>query len=108
MMLPQETIDKIKADADKYGFVVPYNGSKSFYLEDKVKGYQAGATEWAGKAQDDAFIRGYACCVACIIKGHGISTEVNEAFNAGIGSLQRCVDANCDEYDIEILKKHFK
>jgi hypothetical protein len=51
MMLPQETIDKIKADADKYGFVVPYNGSKSFYLEDKVKGYQAGATEWAGKAK---------------------------------------------------------
>lgn len=49
--LPKETIDKINAEADKYGFVVPYNGSKSFYIEDKVKGYQAGATEWASNAQ---------------------------------------------------------
>jgi hypothetical protein len=51
--LPQETIDRINAEADKYGFVVPYNGSKSFYIEDKVKGYLAGATEWAGKAETE-------------------------------------------------------
>lgn len=51
MTLPQETIDKINAEADLYGFVVPFDGSKTFYIEDKVKGYQAGATEWAGKAQ---------------------------------------------------------
>jgi hypothetical protein len=49
-MLDNKTIDKINAEAEKYGFVVPYNGSNKFYNEDKVKGYQAGATEWAGKA----------------------------------------------------------
>jgi hypothetical protein len=51
MTLPQSTIDQINAEADLYGFVVPYNGGDSFYIEDKVKGYQAGATEWAGRAQ---------------------------------------------------------
>lgn len=51
MNIPQTTIDRINAEADLYGFVIPYNGSKTFYIEDKVKGYQAGATEWAGKAQ---------------------------------------------------------
>lgn len=51
MTLQQTTIDKINAGADLYGFVVPYDGSNTFYIEDKVKGYQAGATEWAGKAQ---------------------------------------------------------
>jgi hypothetical protein len=51
-MIPKETIDRINAEAEKYGFVVPYNGSDKYYNEDKVKGYQAGATEWAGSAQD--------------------------------------------------------
>jgi hypothetical protein len=49
--LPQSIINQINAEADKYGFVVPYNGSKSFYIEDKVKGYLAGATEWADNAK---------------------------------------------------------
>jgi hypothetical protein len=49
--LSQETIDKINSEADVYGFVVPYDGSSTFYIDDKVKGYQAGATEWAGRAQ---------------------------------------------------------
>jgi hypothetical protein len=51
MTLPQETRDRINTEAEKYGFVVPYDGSNKFYNEDKVKGYQAGATEWAGRAQ---------------------------------------------------------
>jgi len=51
MTLPQETIDRINNEAEKYGFVVPYDGSNKFYNEDKVKGYQAGATEWVGKAK---------------------------------------------------------
>jgi hypothetical protein len=51
MTLPQTTLDQINAEAEKYGFVVPYDGSNKFYNDDKVKGYQAGATEWAGKAQ---------------------------------------------------------
>lgn len=45
--LPKEVVDKINSEADLYGFAVPYNGSNSFYIEDKVKGYQAGATEYA-------------------------------------------------------------
>jgi hypothetical protein len=51
MTLPQTTLDQINSEAEKYGFVIPYDGSKKFYNEDKVKGYQAGATEWAGKAK---------------------------------------------------------
>lgn len=52
MTLPKETLDKINAEADLYGFVIPYDGSNTFYIEDKVKGYQAGATEFAGKAEE--------------------------------------------------------
>lgn len=49
--LSKETIDRINSEADLYGFVVPYDGSNTFYVDDKVKGYQAGATEWAGRAK---------------------------------------------------------
>jgi hypothetical protein len=52
MTLPQTTINRINAEAEKYGFVVPYDGSNKFYNDDKVKGYKAGATEWAGKAEE--------------------------------------------------------
>lgn len=45
--LPKEIQDRINDEADKYGFVVPYDGSNKFYNDDKVKGYQDGATAWA-------------------------------------------------------------
>jgi hypothetical protein len=45
--LPKEIQDKIDDEADKFGFVVPYDGSNNFYKDDKVKGYQSGATVWA-------------------------------------------------------------
>lgn len=45
--LPEEITDQINNEADKYGFVVPYDGSNKFYNDDNVKGYQAGATAWA-------------------------------------------------------------
>lgn len=46
--LPEEITNQINSEADLYGFVIPYDGSNTFYIEDKVKGYQAGATAWAG------------------------------------------------------------
>lgn len=46
--LPKEITDQINNEADLYGFVVPYDGSNTFYIDDKVKGYQEGATAWAG------------------------------------------------------------
>lgn len=59
MTLSQTMIDKINAEAEKYGFVVPYNRSNKFYNEDKVKGYQVGATEWAGNCKElmDALVK---------------------------------------------------
>lgn len=45
--LPEEMQEQINNEADLYGFVVPYDGSNTFYIDDKVKGYQAGATAWA-------------------------------------------------------------
>jgi hypothetical protein len=50
--LSKETLTRINADADRYGFVVPYNGSNKFYNDDKVKGYQEGALHEAERAQD--------------------------------------------------------
>jgi hypothetical protein len=56
----------------------------------------------------NTFIQGYACCLATIIQSHGISTEVREAFKSGIGTLEVCVKANIDQYDLDILKAHFE
>lgn len=45
--LPVEVMKQINDEADKYGFVVPYDGSNKFYDDGRVNGYIAGATEWA-------------------------------------------------------------
>ena len=48
MTLPQETIDRIKADAERR-----YKGKPDSYFPTNhkyVEGHIAGATEWAGKA----------------------------------------------------------
>lgn len=42
--MTEEIKSKIDDQADKYGFQVPYNGTNDFYNEDKVKGFQDGAT----------------------------------------------------------------
>jgi len=61
-----------------------------------------------GKRETDVFIQGYACCIATLIRSHGIDTPIEDAFKAGIGRLKVCIDAGVDEYDLEILKQHFK
>lgn len=55
----------------------------------------------------NAFKQGYACALVCIIQGHGISTEVKEAYRAGLPPLSE-LKGIIDDYDYEILKKHFK
>lgn len=45
--LPVEVVKQINEQADKFGFVVPYDGSNKFYNDDKVEGYKAGATAYA-------------------------------------------------------------
>lgn len=50
--LPVEVVNEINEQADKYGFVVPYDGSNKFYNDDKVEGYKAGATAYASKLQE--------------------------------------------------------
>ena len=47
--LPVEVVTQINEQADKFGFVVPYDGSNKFYNDDKVEGYKAGATSYATK-----------------------------------------------------------
>jgi hypothetical protein len=60
------------------------------------------------KIDKDAFTRGCACAIASIIHGHGIGTETREAFTSCIGSLQECIDAKVDNFDMNILKQYFK
>lgn len=51
------------------------------------------------------FEQGYACAVACIIKGHGEDTSTREALEAGgLTSMGKLLEAKVDPYDIEILK----
>lgn len=45
--LSKEVLEKIHEEADKYAFVVPYDGSNKFYNDDKLYAYIAGATAWA-------------------------------------------------------------
>lgn len=41
--IPKEIQDKINEAADKYGFVVPFNGSNKFYNDNLVDGFLDGA-----------------------------------------------------------------
>lgn len=72
-------------------------------------------TEWldespspsrAGEPKDD-FVKGYACALVCIIQGHGISTEVEDAYKAGLKPIKQ-LKGIIDDFDYSILKKHFK
>lgn len=61
----------------------------------------------AGDTKDD-FVKGYACALVCIIQGHGISTEVEDAYKAGLPTPVSELKGRIDEFDYSILKKHFK
>lgn len=54
------------------------------------------------------FILGASCAIATIVRGHGCGTECEEAFRACIGTWDAFINANPDEYDINILSPHFK
>lgn len=40
--MTEEHKQQIDEAADKYGFVVPFNGTNNFYNDDKVLGFQSG------------------------------------------------------------------
>ena len=42
--IPDDVKKQIDDKADKYGFQVPFDGTNKFYNDDKVKGFQDGAT----------------------------------------------------------------
>ena len=44
---------KIEDEADKYGFVVPYDGSNNFYKPNAVEGFIAGAEWWHSLMQEE-------------------------------------------------------
>lgn len=47
------TLERIFTEADDYGFQVPYDGTKKFYDDSKVKGYIAGAKSERNKVVDE-------------------------------------------------------
>lgn len=50
------------------------------------------------------FNQGYACAVACIIRGQGESTGTREALEvAGLTSLEILIEQGVDPYDVKIL-----
>lgn len=53
---------------------------------------------------DKAFIRGYACAVAIMLRLEGDITSVRELFRDGIGTLKACIDCSVDPYDMEVLR----
>lgn len=57
-----------------------------------------------------AFTQGYIAAISCFIKGHGMGTEVRETYRAGIGksTLKQLKANGVDEYDLQILKEHWK
>jgi hypothetical protein len=82
MILSQEKIDQINSEAEKYGFVVPYDGSNKFYNDDKVRGYQAGATEWADKAQGPLSTLALLRIWLYECKDHGKMLDIDHAIGA--------------------------
>lgn len=56
---------------------------------------------------DAAFVKGYACAVANLIRDHGMCTEAKDLFNAGCGSIAQLEAQGVDSYDIEVLRQHF-
>lgn len=50
------------------------------------------------------FTQGYACALACIVRGHGANTEIEDALIANnMTSVQDLIDAGVDPHDIEAL-----
>ena len=79
MILPNETIEKIKADAERYaGLMVWVNQSAEpdgpiFHEYISAKSYEAGATEWAKRAEEHLipaleWIKKYGPCDALTVK----------------------------------------
>lgn len=56
---------------------------------------------------NNEWIKGYACAIAVFIKAHGHSSELDDVFKAGL-TIERCIEADVDEHDLEILKECFK
>lgn len=60
------------------------------------------------KLRDEAFLQGYACCLATLIRLNGINdTHSDELFTAGIGTLSKAKEAGVDEYDMDELTKYY-
>jgi hypothetical protein len=60
------------------------------------------------KKKEDKWLQGYACCVAMLLKKDGMNTtNSDELFREGIGSIKKAIEAGVDEDDIEELKKYY-
>jgi hypothetical protein len=79
MTLPKETQDKIKFDAENYAGVMvwinkhPKGEEQLFYEYISATSHEAGATEWAGKAEEHLipaleWIKTYGPCDAITVK----------------------------------------
>ena len=58
--------------------------------------------------RENEFGRGYAAAVANLIALHGISTEARETFHQNFSCLGDIKKLKVSEFDMDILKKHFK
>lgn len=57
------------------------------------------------------FVQGYVCAVTCLIQlNGGVDVRTKEVFEAGIGgkSLSALKECGVDEYDLGILKEHWR
>jgi hypothetical protein len=77
-------------------------------MNNESKGQSGGQRIKPGAVCADWFVCGYACAVANYIRMHGCDTPIEEVWRDGVGSLERATKAKVDEFDMEILKKHFK
>ncbi len=56
--------------------------------------------------EQNRWVQGYACAVAQFLKLEGINNSASdELFGAGIGTIQKAIDAGVDESDLEEFKK---
>jgi hypothetical protein len=56
--------------------------------------------------EEKAFIKGAACVIATILRGHGEqeASIVKEAFKACIGTYENLLNADVDPFDLEMLE----
>lgn len=57
--------------------------------------------------EEKNFVKGASCVITTTIVGHGISTEVEDAFKACIGTWDNLIQAEVDEYDLDVLRPYF-